>query len=81
MSGALDRARLRVELALHERSVVVGAAIFDRVDGALTVEDTDLQIFPFDQSLTPGGQLGNGTHVDDLGHDYGKPRVGIGFRD
>jgi hypothetical protein len=42
VTRALDRASGRVELALGERPVVVGAAILDRVEGALAVEDADL---------------------------------------
>src|SRR6188472_1036648 len=42
VTGALDGAGRGVELALGERPVIVGAAILDRVQRALAVEDADL---------------------------------------
>src|SRR5262245_21528371 len=42
VARALDRAGGRVELALGQRPVVVGAAVLDRVQRAVAVEDADL---------------------------------------
>src|SRR5919199_3925595 len=66
--GALDRAPVLVELALDERPVVVRAAVLDREDLAVAVEDPDLEVLPLDQAHRAGRQLGDGADVDDLGH-------------
>src|SRR5215213_5622200 len=58
MPRALDRAGGRVELALGEGPVVVGAAILDRVVGPLAVEDADLPAVVLDQAHLARRQLG-----------------------
>ena len=46
-----------VELALGERAVVVGAAVLDREDLAVAVEDPDLEVLPVDDAGLAGRQL------------------------
>src|SRR6188768_3087349 len=58
VARALDGAAGDVELALGERAVVVGAAILDRVEGALAVEDPDLRTLVLDQAHAARRQLG-----------------------
>src|SRR6187551_3159467 len=58
VAGALDRAAGGVELALRERPVVVRAAILDRVQRSLAVEDTDLLAVVLDQAHLARRQLG-----------------------
>src|SRR3712207_8616275 len=45
-----DRARVLVELTLDEGAVVVRAAVLDREDLAVAVEDADLEVLPLDQA-------------------------------
>src|SRR5436853_732374 len=60
--GAVARARDGaggcVELALGQRPVVVGAAVLDRVQRALAVEDADFPPVVLDQAHLAVGQLG-----------------------
>src|SRR5919199_783047 len=65
---ALDRAVVLVELALDERAVVVRAAVLDREDLAVAVEDPDLEVLPLDQPHPARRELGDAADVDDLGH-------------
>src|SRR6478752_4602606 len=58
VARALDGAGGSVELALGERPVVVGAAILDRVERPVAVEDTDLLALVLDQPHLPGRKLG-----------------------
>src|SRR3954452_16402400 len=58
VARALDGAGGDVELALGERAVVVGAAILDRVEGAIAVEDADLRPLVLDQAHPARRQLG-----------------------
>src|SRR3954463_3718776 len=58
VARALDGAGRRVELALGERAVVVGAAVLDRVVGAVAVEDADLHAVVLDQTHAARRQLG-----------------------
>src|ERR1051326_69357 len=66
--GTVARARGRaggwIELALGERPVVVRAAVLDRVQGALAVEDADLAPVVLDQAHRAGRQLGGGADCD-----------------
>src|SRR5690242_17121165 len=55
---ALDRAGGLVELALGERPVVVGAAVLDRVQRPVAVEDADLGALVLDQAHRARWQLG-----------------------
>src|SRR5207248_10337298 len=68
VARALHGARLLVELALHQRPVVVRAAVLDRVDLAVAVEDADLEVLPLDHAHAAGRQLGHRTDVDLLSH-------------
>src|ERR687898_2479907 len=54
VARAFDGAGGRVELALGQRPVVVGAAVLDRVQGALAVEDADFLLLVLDQAHLPG---------------------------
>src|SRR5215216_4406662 len=62
--GTFDRAIVFVQLALDELAVVVRAAILDREDLATTVDDADLEVLEFDETLLAGRQLFNGADVD-----------------
>src|SRR6476660_5154096 len=57
VAGALDGAARGIELALGERPVVVGAAILDRIQGAVAVEDADLGAVVLDQAHLARRQL------------------------
>src|SRR5690242_6013704 len=57
VAWALQRAGGRVELALGQRSVVVGAAVLDRVERAVAVEDADLPAVVLDQAHLARAQL------------------------
>src|SRR3954451_11586029 len=57
VARALDRAGSGVELALGERAVVVGAAVLDRVVGAVAVEDADLDPVVLDDAHAARRQL------------------------
>src|SRR5215212_3306986 len=58
VAGALDGAGGDIELALGQRPVVVGAAILDRVVGAVAVEDADFHAVVLDQAHAARRQLG-----------------------
>src|SRR3954451_25103007 len=64
VARALDRAALLVDLAVQELAVVVRAAILDRQQLALAVEDADLQVLPLDQAVLPGRELFDAADVD-----------------
>src|SRR6478672_4306269 len=64
VAGALDGAGRRVEIALGERPVVVGAAVLDRVELPLAVEDADLDPVVLDQAHLAGRQLGRRAYGD-----------------
>src|SRR6476620_8268410 len=67
--GALDRARARVELALCQRPVVVGAPVLDRVELAvLAAKDADLATVRLHQSRRSRGELVRTANADRLGH-------------
>src|SRR4051812_41331310 len=57
VAGALHGTGGGVELALGERPVVVGAAVLDRVQGAVAVEDADLAPVELDEAHLAGGEL------------------------
>src|SRR3954465_7615878 len=54
MARALDRALVRVELALDELPVVVRAPVLDRVQRAVAVEYADLEVVQLDETLLAG---------------------------
>src|ERR1700742_1607092 len=62
MTRALDGAGGGVELALGERPVVVRAAVLDRVDRAVAIENADLHPVVLDKALRARRQLGHGAH-------------------
>src|ERR1700750_2634819 len=49
VTRALDRALVRVELALDEIAVVVRAAVLDRVQPPVAVEYADLEVVQLDE--------------------------------
>src|SRR6476619_4311987 len=73
VARALDRAGGGVELALGERPVVVGAAVLDRIQRSIAVEDADLRLAVLDQTHRAGRQLGKRADGDlgssGIGHD------------
>jgi hypothetical protein len=64
VTRALDRARLLVELALHEVAVIVRAAVLDREQRAAAVEDADLEVVPFDELALARWELVEAADVD-----------------
>src|SRR4051794_11379776 len=54
VARALDRAVLCVELALHELAVIVRAAVLDREQLAVAIEDADLEVVHLDETLLAG---------------------------
>src|SRR5215510_2468291 len=49
VARALDRAVLGIELALHQLAVVMRAAVLDREERAVAVEDADLEVIHLDE--------------------------------
>src|SRR3954447_11314638 len=64
VARALDGAGRDVDLALGERPIVVGAAVLDRVVGAVAVEDAYLDPVVLNQAHTARRQLGCGADGD-----------------
>src|SRR3954468_1691517 len=58
VARALDGAGGGVELALGQRPVVVGAAVLDRIEAAVAVEDADLRPLVLDEAHAARRQLG-----------------------
>src|SRR6185312_13661382 len=58
VARALDGAGVGIEVPLGERTIVVRAAILDREELAVAVEDPDLEILPFHDAAGTGGELG-----------------------
>src|SRR3954453_21400034 len=58
VARALDGAGGDVELALGERAVVMRAAVLDRVEGAVAVEDADFRPLVLDHAHAARRQLG-----------------------
>src|SRR3954454_17657443 len=69
VARALDRAVLRVQLALDEFAVVVRAAVLDRVQRAVAVEYADLEVVQLDESLLAGPEILHGTDVEHGAHE------------
>src|SRR5690349_11715460 len=69
VARAFDGARGGIELAFGQRAVVVRAAVLDGEDLAVAVEDTDLEVLPFDDAGSAGRELGERADVDEsAGH-------------
>src|SRR5215218_2752959 len=64
VARALDRTGGLVELALGERPVVVRAAVLDRVQRPVAVEDADLGAVVLDKAHCARGQIGCGADGD-----------------
>src|SRR3954451_4414496 len=63
VAGALDGAVLGVQLPLGERTIVVRAAILEREQLAVAVEDADLEVLPLDDARRTGRELRERTDV------------------
>src|SRR4051794_25768296 len=68
VAGAFDGAGGGMKLPLGERTIVVRAAILDREQLAVAVEDADLEVLPFHDARGAGRELREGADVEDLGH-------------
>ena len=64
VARAFDGAGVGVERALGERAVVVGAAVLDRVQLAVAVEDADLAPVDLDDARSARRKLRGGADVD-----------------
>src|SRR3712207_9249259 len=64
VTWALNRARGRIHDAVEQLAVVVRAAILDREQLALAVEDADLQVLPRDETMLAGRELLDRADVD-----------------
>jgi hypothetical protein len=64
VARALDRARRLVDVPLDQLPVVVRAAVLDGEHVAVAVEDADLEILPFDETMLAGGKLFDAADVD-----------------
>src|SRR5436853_7884575 len=77
VARALDRALVRVELALYQLAVVVRAAILDRVQRAVAVEHADLEVVQLDEALLAGGKILDGADVVHGAHKIRSWRYGF----
>src|SRR3954447_8320037 len=62
---ALDGAGRGIDGPVEELAVVVRAAVLDREQLAVAVEDADLEVLPRDETMLAGRQLGDRADVDD----------------
>src|SRR5688572_28757509 len=60
VAGALDDAPLAVDGPLEEDPAVMAAAVLDREDLAIAVDDADLEVLPGHDLGRAGGKLGDG---------------------
>src|SRR4051812_24579056 len=65
VARALDRARGGIDRAVEQLTVIVRAAVLDREELAVAVEDADLEVLPLDEAMLAGGELVDGADVDD----------------
>src|SRR5919206_4947213 len=65
VARALDRAGRRIDRAVQELAIVVRAAILDREQLAVAVEDADLEAVPRGEAVLAGRKLVNRADVDD----------------
>src|ERR1700709_2583739 len=68
VARALDRAAVGIELPVGERAVVMGAAVLDRTEGAVAVEEPALEVLPLDDASGARRQLGDRADVEGLSH-------------
>src|SRR3954452_7213474 len=68
VAGALDGAVLGIQLPFGERTIVVRAAVLDREQLTVAVEDADLEVLPFDDARGTGRELRERADVDGLRH-------------
>src|SRR3954452_9285064 len=54
--GALDRAVLFIQLAIHQLAIVVRASVLDGKDLATAVDDADFEVLVHDETLLPRGE-------------------------
>src|SRR4051794_20973350 len=76
VTGALDGAVLGIQLPLGERTVVVRAAVLEREQLAVAVEDADLEVLPLDDARGTGRELRERADVDGLRHGGKGPPSG-----
>src|SRR6201999_442146 len=69
VTRALDRALVRVELAVEQLAVVVRAAVLDRVQPAVAVEYADLEVLQLDETLLAGREILYWADVDKGTHE------------
>src|SRR4051812_17785828 len=65
VARALDRAGRRVHRAVEQLTIVVRAAILDREQLAVAVEDADLEVVPLDEAMLARRELFDAADVDD----------------
>jgi putative glutamine amidotransferase len=61
---ALDHAFVLIELSVDQFPVIVGTPVLDGEDLAAAVDHADFEVFPLDETLLAGGQLGDAADVD-----------------
>src|SRR3954454_21052557 len=71
VARALDGAPLEVDVPLEQQPVVVAAAVLDREDVAIAVDDADLHVLELDDAGGAGGQVGDGADVDEWSQESG----------
>src|SRR4051812_21469979 len=69
VARALDRALVRVELAVQQLAVVMRAAVLDRVHLTVAVEYADLEVVQLDQALRAGREFLKGADVVQRAHE------------
>ena len=79
MPRALDCALLLVELTFDQRSVVMRAAVLDRVYGAGAVEHADLELLPLNKAHPARRELIDRTNLDQGACTIECPRHGSLF--
>src|SRR3954466_4325209 len=65
VARALHRAPLEVDVALEQQAVVVAAAILDGQQGAVAVDDADLEVLDLHDAGGAGRELRDGADVDE----------------
>src|SRR4051812_36977668 len=77
VARALDGAVLRIQLPLGQGPVIVRAAVLEREELAVAVEDADLEVVPLDDARGTGRELGERADFDDLGCHGGNVPAGL----
>src|SRR3954453_5653340 len=77
VAGALDGAVLGIQLPLGGRAIGVAAAVLEREQLAVAVEDADLEVLPLDDARGTGRELRERADVDGLRHGGEAPAIRI----